>query len=69
MNFCYISFLKGDVDGDGDVDAADARKILRISSGLDKVNGQIAENADINGDGKITAADARAALLKSAGLK
>ena len=69
MNFCYISFLKGDVDGDGDVDAADARKILRISSGLDKVNGQTAENADINGDGKITAADARAALLKSAGLK
>lgn len=30
MNFCYLSFLEGDVDNDGKVTAADARKILRL---------------------------------------
>ena len=35
MNFCYISIVKGDVDGDGKTTAADARKILRIAAQLD----------------------------------
>ncbi len=68
MNFCYLSFEKGDVDNDGKVTAADARKILRISAGLEKVSGQTKINADVNGDGIITAADAHAALLKAAGV-
>lgn len=69
MNFCYISLVEGDVDGDGLVTAADARKILRISSGLEKApQGQSALNADVNNDGKYTAADAREALRKSANL-
>ena len=68
MNYGYTSFLKGDVDGDGNVTAADARKILRTSSNLEKLSGQEKVNADVNGDGKITAADARDALRKSAKL-
>lgn len=69
MNYCYMSFVKGDVDGDGKVTAADARKILRVSSQIDKISGQSAKNADMNSDGKITAADAREALRKSANIK
>lgn len=69
MNFCYISIEEGDIDGDGKVTAADARKILRISAGLEKVSGQEALNADVNNDGVINAADAREALLIAAGLK
>lgn len=69
MNFCYISLLKGDVDGDGKVTASDARKILRISSGLEKITGLAALNADKNRDGAVTAADAREVLRESAGLE
>lgn len=69
MNFCYLSFVKGDVDGDGKVTAADARKILRISSKLDKASGQTAKNADVNSDGSITAADAREALRQAAKIR
>lgn len=69
MNFCYLSFVKGDVDNDGKVTAADARKILRVSAGLEKLSGQAAKNADMDNSENITAADARAALQKAAGLK
>ena len=69
MNSCYTSFVKGDVDNDGNVTAADARKILRVSAKLDVLTGQAAVNADVNGDGDITAADARDALKISAGVK
>ncbi len=68
LNRSYVSFLKGDVNGDGKVTADDARKILRASAKLEALSGQNAENADLDGDGRITAADARAALLKSAGV-
>lgn len=59
---------KGDVDGDGIVTASDARKILRISAGLEKATGQTALNADVNNDGDITAFDAREALRMAAKL-
>ena len=36
MNIAYISFEKGDVNGDGKVTAADARLILRYSAKLDQ---------------------------------
>lgn len=64
-----ISTVKGDVDLDGIVTAADARIILRVSAGLEALTGQALLNADIDGDGKITAADARLALRISAGLE
>ena len=68
MNRCYTSFVKGDVNNDGDVTAADARKILRVSAKLDTLSGQAAINADIDGDGDTDAADARAALRKASGV-
>lgn len=54
--------IKGDVDGDGKVTAADARSILRASVGLEEVPIEV---GDMDGDGKITAADAREALQES----
>ena len=69
MNRCYTSFVKGDVNNDGKITAADARLILRVSAKLEVLKGQSAKNADIDGDRDIDAADARAALRKSAGVK
>ena len=68
FNRCYISFIRGDADGDGEITAADSRVILRVSAGLEKLQGQNLKNADADGDGKITAADARKVLRESAGL-
>lgn len=68
-NRCYISFVRGDADGDGNITAADARTVLRASAGLEKLQGQNLENADADGDGEITAADARKILRESAGLE
>lgn len=63
----YIApIIKGDVDGDGEVTAADARIILRAAVGLEEVPLEV---GDIDGDGKITAADAREALRDSVGLE
>lgn len=59
----------GDADGNGKVNAADARIILRHSSNLEKVTDEFAYLADINGDDKINAADARIALRMSASLE
>lgn len=69
FNRSYISFLKGDVDSDGKVTAADARMILRAAAQLETFDASQRENADMNNDGEITAADAREALKKSAGLE
>lgn len=69
LNYCYTSFVKGDVNNDGKVTAADARTILRVSSKLEVLKGQAARNADFDGDGDIDTADARGALRKASGLK
>ena len=61
-------FIKGDVDGDGRVSAADARKILRASAKLGNLTPAERMRADVNADGKVTSADARAALRTSAKL-
>ena len=65
-----LSFEPGDVNGDGQVTAADARLVLRISASLESLEnvGTTLVVADITGDGKITAADARAVLRKAAKL-
>ena len=62
---CY-----GDVDRDGYVTAADARKILRYSVGLD-MPGMYQDQllSDVNFDGRITALDARLTLRTSVGLE
>ena len=69
MNYCYTSFLPGDINLDGKVTAADARLALRAASKLAKLNTTQVWNADMNKDGKVTAADARTILKLSANVK
>lgn len=59
----------GDVDGDGDVDAADARKALRAAAQLEGLTDKQTTAADVNNDGKVTAADAQAILQKASGVE
>ena len=71
----------GDVDGNGKVEADDARTILRASVGLDPLDGMTenkrvafdrtspAQIADVDGDGTLTPADARLALRISVKLE
>ena len=59
--------LKGDVDGDGDVDLGDAILALKVVAGLspDGIN----LNADVNGDGRIGLAEVIYAIQHAAGLE
>ena len=60
--------LLGDVNGDGRINARDARALLRYIAGLAE-DGEIDEAAaDYDGNGKINARDARALLRSIAGL-
>ena len=59
----------GDVDGDGDVTAEDARLALRASADLEKLNDTAFLAADINKDSRITADEARIILRVSAKLE
>lgn len=61
--------LKGDVNGDGKITAADAREALRGAARLEKLSDKEASVADANSDGKVTAADARDILKESSGVK
>jgi hypothetical protein len=58
--------MRGDINGDGNVDLADAILCLQVLSGLSPNN--INPIADVNGDGKIGMAEAIYALRKAAGL-
>lgn len=60
--------LMGDINGNGKVDAADARLALRYSAKLEQLSAAQVKLADMNGDGKITASDARTILQKAANL-
>jgi len=44
---------KGDINGDGEVTAADAAIVLRMA-----VSGECSEEADVSGDHKVTSLDA-----------
>ncbi|MCL2514144.1 MAG: dockerin type I domain-containing protein, partial [Oscillospiraceae bacterium] len=59
----------GDADMDGQVDAADARLILRQVARLDKIAGVGIAAADVDRDGAIDAADARLVLRHVAKLQ
>ena len=61
--------VQGDVNGDGQITAADARLALRVSAELESIAGVYAIAADVNCDDEITAADARNILRKSAELE
>lgn len=69
FNRSYVSFLKGDVNNDGKITAADARTILRASSKLENLDAAQKMVADVDNDGQVTSADARAVLRRSAGLE
>lgn len=66
----YVDY-PGDVTGDNDVTAADARIVLRASVGLEstKKYSDTFRRADVNYDNNITAADARLILRASVGLE
>ncbi|MBR5234350.1 MAG: dockerin type I repeat-containing protein [Clostridia bacterium] len=61
--------LKGDLNLDGKITAADARGTLRISAKLDKADDTQMIIADVTDDKKITASDARSILRASARLQ
>lgn len=63
-----MAAVLGDVTGDEDITAEDARGILRAAVGLDTLDEEAAAKADMDTDGAITAADARLALRTAVGL-
>lgn len=60
--------LKGDVDGNGQVQAIDARYILRYVAGLDVLSDTQKKAADMDKNDEVTAIDARFILRQVAGL-
>lgn len=61
--------LRGDVNGDGKITAADARLTLRVSAMMETITGKNFVCADIDKDKKITASDARRILRMSSGIE
>lgn len=57
----------GDVNGDGKINAIDARWILQSASGERTLTAEQRARADVNGDGKINAIDARWILQIASG--
>lgn len=49
--------LKGDIDGDGDIDASDLTLLARIVAKIDSLNDSVKAASDVNGDGEINAED------------
>lgn len=61
-------FVKGDANGDGNVNARDARLMLRFAAQMIGAEELDTLAADLNGDGKVNARDARMALRIAAKL-
>ena len=64
----YVS-VTGDIDSDGKITAADARRVLRAAAKIDTITGAYYTAADVNLDGDVTAADARKTLRVAANLE
>lgn len=58
---------KGDVNGDGKVNAVDARWVLQTASGARTLSETQTQQANVNGDGKVNAVDARWILQAASG--
>lgn len=77
INLCYAEYTatsskpdgKPDLNGNGKVDAADARLVLRVAAKIEKLSASDRKIADVNSDGKVTAADARIILRMAAKLQ
>lgn len=63
------SVRAGDIGGDGEISADDARFALRLSVGLDKAAYTAKQYADADGDGIISAGDARHLLRVAVNLE
>lgn len=61
------AYKKGDVNSDGEVDNADALRILKYDAGLEELGDKELKAADYNADGEVDNADALAILKKDAG--
>ncbi len=61
--------LLGDVNGDGKVNAIDARWVLQASSGARKLTAEQVAIANVNGDDKVNAIDARWILQTASGAR
>ncbi len=59
----------GDVNGDGRINARDARTLLRLVAGLTNEGEANEAAADVNNDGRVNARDARTLLRQIAGLE
>ncbi len=67
--FDWMAKLYGDLDANGDINAADARLALRAAVGIDTISAEFDKlGADVDGDGVVTAADARLILRVAVGL-
>lgn len=62
-------FIKGDVDGNGKIEAADARLALRAAVGLETLNELQQKAADVDGSVGISSSDARLILRAAVGLE
>lgn len=60
---------RGDLNGDGKVNAIDARWVLQIASGARTADESQAVQGDVNSDGKINAIDARWILQMASGAR
>lgn len=68
-NSSSISGKTGDINGNGVVEAGDARLLLRYSAGLETLSYSQKKLGDVNSDGNITASDARKVLRAAARLE
>ena len=66
--FTGSAAIRGDVDGDGKITAADARAALRFSVRLETPTAAQKQAADMDADGIITASDARTILRMAVNL-
>ena len=62
-------YIKGDVNLDGTVNAADARLALRNAAKIENLSALSIKAGDLDGDGVITAAEARTILRVAAKLE
>ena len=64
----YVCDSKGDVNGNGGSDLADAVLALKICAGISVVSSAVSLDSDVNGDKRIGLEEAVYTLRKIAGL-
>lgn len=61
--------VKGDMNGDGKIKTNDARKIMRIASGIENADSETLKKADVDKDGVVTLDDVRQVLCLASDLE